>query len=215
MTGFDIDIARRTGAATISLSFRSDALVTALVGPSGIGKTTVLNMIAGILKPDRGRVAVGSTLLFDSTHAINVPLEQRRCGYTFQDDRLFPHMSVFGNLTYGQKLTPMEQRWATLDEVVTLLGLGHLLDRRPRTLSGGESRRVAIGRALLASPAFLLMDEPLNSLDADRREAMLQAIEDIRTRYALPILYVSHQQDEVARLAETIITMPPLARSAD
>jgi molybdate transport system ATP-binding protein len=205
---FEVDIARRQGAREIALAFSSDAPVTALVGRSGIGKTTILNMISGILRPDRGRIAIAGRTLFDDALGIDLPAEQRRCGYVFQDDRLFPHMSVRRNLLYGHKLAPPDARWAAIDQIVALLALEPLLERRPRTLSGGEARRVAIGRALLAGPAFLLMDEPLSSLDPARREAMLAAVEQIRARYALPILYVSHQHAEVARIADRIVDMP-------
>jgi molybdate transport system ATP-binding protein len=204
---FEVDIFRQLGARGIALAFGSNAPVTALVGPSGVGKTTILNMIAGILRPDRGRIAVAGRLLFDSPKRVDVPPERRRCGYVFQDDRLFPHLSVRRNLLYGHRLATADARWAAFDEVVALLGLDALLERRPRTLSGGEARRVAIGRALLSGPAFLLMDEPLSSLDPERREAMLVAVERIRAHYALPILYVSHQEGEVARIADHVVTM--------
>lgn len=204
---FDVDVTKRVGDGTIALSFASDAAVTALVGPSGIGKTTILNMIAGVRRPDHGRIAVDGRTLFDRAAAIDEPPERRRCGYVFQDDRLFPHYSVRGNLLYGAAHGSAGEALATFDDVVAMLGIGHLLQRRPASLSGGEARRVAIGRALLARPAFLLMDEPLSSLDLERREAMLAAIETIRSHYNLPILYVSHQQDEVARVAGRIIDM--------
>lgn len=203
---FEISIAKRF-AADIRLDFISDQSVTALVGPSGIGKTTMLNAIAGIVRPDWGRIAVAGGVLFDAATPINLPPEQRRCGYVFQDDRLFPHMSVKSNLLYGFNRAAPEARWAAFEDVVDLLGLAYVLERKPRFLSGGEARRVAIGRALLSGPNFLLMDEPLNSLDADRREAMLSAIERIRDTYAVPILYVSHQQDEIARLAGHTVIM--------
>lgn len=206
---FEVEVARRVGEGGIALSFQSDAAVTALVGPSGAGKTTVLNMIAGVVRPDRGRIAVGGRVLFDDAAGVDLAPERRRCGYVFQDGRLFPHLSVLGNLTYGHRLAPPEARWIDMDEVVDLLGLGRLLHRRPAGLSGGEARRVAIGRALLAGPAFLLMDEPMSSLDAGRREDMLAAIERIRDRFALPMLYVTHQQDEVARVAGRVIRMGP------
>lgn len=205
---FDIDVARRRGEAEIALAFQSDAAVTALVGPSGSGKTTVLDLIAGVGRPDRGRIAVGGRVLFDAAARIDLPPERRRCGYVFQDGRLFPHLNVRANLDYGLRLAPPGVRWAGFDEVVDLLGIGALLERRPLTLSGGEARRVAIGRALLSGSAFLLMDEPLTSLDPARREDVLAAIEDVRDRFALPILYVTHQLDEVARLAGRVIEMP-------
>jgi molybdate transport system ATP-binding protein len=204
---FDIEIARRVGERRIALGFRSDAAITALVGPSGAGKTTVLNMIAGVVRPDRGRIVIGDRLLFDHAGSVDLPPEQRRCGYVFQDGRLFPHLNVLRNLTYGRRLAPPETQWADPDEVIDLLGLKALLQRKPDGLSGGEARRVAIGRAVLAGPAFMLMDEPLSSLDPARREDMLGAIERIRDRFALPMLYVTHQQDEVARIADRVVHM--------
>jgi molybdate transport system ATP-binding protein len=204
---FEIDVARRLGEADVVLAFASDAPVTALAGPSGIGKTTILSMIAGVVRPDRGRIAIGGTLLFDSALGVDLAPERRRCGYVFQDDRLFPHFNVHRNLLYGHRLAPPRARWIDPDEVIDLLRLRALLQRRPRTLSGGEARRVAIGRALLSGPAFLLLDEPLTSLDAERREDLLAAVERIRDRFALPILYVTHQQEEVARLAGRVIRM--------
>ncbi len=204
---FEIAVVRRLGESCIEASFRSDMPVTALVGPSGAGKTSILNMIAGILRPDEGRIAVGGRPLFDSRHGIDERPEHRRCGYVFQDNRLFPHLSVRQNLLYGHRNARSGARWIDLAEATDLLGLGALLDRRPRTLSGGEARRVAIGRALLSSPDFLLMDEPLSSLDPGRRETILGAIEGISDRFAIPILYVTHQQDEVARIAGRVISM--------
>nr|WP_294848215.1 ATP-binding cassette domain-containing protein [uncultured Sphingomonas sp.] len=204
---FEIDLERRLGDAVIALSFASDAPVTALVGPSGIGKSTILNMIAGIRTPDQGRIAVNDRQLFNSAQDIDVPPELRRCGYVFQENRLFPHYRVRGNLLYGVRQAVKEPPKGSFDEVVALLGLEHLLNRWPGSLSGGEARRVAIGRALLSSPDFLLLDEPLTSLDPDRREIMMRTVEDIRENYNLPILYVSHQQDEVARIAGHVVQM--------
>lgn len=206
---FEIDVTRRLGETEIGVDFTSDAPVTALVGPSGVGKTTILNMIAGVVPPDRGRILIGGRLLFDSAQGVDLPPERRHCGYVFQDDRLFPHFSVRRNLLYGHRPAPAGAHWGGVEEVADLLGLRGLLHRRPRTLSGGEARRVAIGRALLTGPAFLLMDEPLTSLDSDRREGVLSAIERVRDRFALPILYVTHQCDEVARVADRVVTMPP------
>ncbi|CAA9526301.1 MAG: Molybdenum ABC transporter ATP-binding protein ModC [uncultured Sphingomonas sp.] len=205
---FEVDVAKAVGSSEIALAFASDARVTALTGPSGVGKTTVLNMIAGSIRPGRGRIAVGGRLLFDSARGVDLPPEERRCGYVFQDDRLFPHLPVRRNLLYGHRLAPAEARQTDPGEVIDLLGLQPLLARRPRTLSGGEARRVAIGRALLSGPAFLLLDEPLTSLDPGRREDILSAVERIRDRFALPILYVSHQEAEVERIAGQVVTMP-------
>jgi molybdate transport system ATP-binding protein len=179
--------------------------VTALFGPSGAGKTSVLDMVAGLLRPDQGRIAVGGEVLFDSAAGIDLAPEQRRCGYVFQDLRLFPHRRVRDNLLFGWRLTPPAQRWLTLDEVTDFLGIAPLLDRMPATLSGGEAQRVAIGRALLAGPRVLLLDEPLTALDRPRRDGLLSVIEGIRDRFALPILYVSHDAGEIARLAATVV----------
>lgn len=201
---FDIRIERRLGEARIVLDLASDGRVTALFGPSGAGKTSVLNMVAGLLRPDKGRIVVDGVTLFDSVAGIDLPPERRRLGYVFQDGRLFPHKRVRDNLLYGWHLAEAGKRWMTLDEAVAFLGIGPLLDRWPRTLSGGEAQRVAIGRALLAGPRFLLMDEPLSSLDAARREDIMQVIERIRDELRLPILYVSHDRAEVERLATTI-----------
>jgi molybdate transport system ATP-binding protein len=204
---FEVSVSRRLGATTIALEFASGAPVTALVGPSGAGKTSLLNMIAGILRPDEGRIRVGGRVLFDAASRIDLPPEARACGYVFQDDRLFPHLNVRANLLYGHRLARPEARLADYDEVVDLLGIAHLAERRPRTLSGGEARRVAIGRALLAGPAMLLLDEPLTSLDADRRGEMLRTLERVRDHFSRPILYVSHQQEEVRRIAGAVVTM--------
>lgn len=202
---FEVAVRRRIGDRTIGADFASDAVVTALVGPSGAGKTSILNMIAGIARPDEGRIAIGGRVLFDADAGVDLAPEARGCGYVFQDGRLFPHMDVRANLLYGQRLAPQGRRWIGYDEVVETLGIGHLAGRRPRGLSGGEARRVAIGRALLAGPAFMLMDEPLTSLDPERREDMLRTIERIRDRFALPMLYVSHQEEEVRRIASRVI----------
>ncbi|WP_380871806.1 hypothetical protein ACFB49_27600 [Sphingomonas sp. DBB INV C78] len=202
---FEIDVTRRLGDAAIRLALRSDAGLTALFGPSGAGKTSVLNMVAGLLRPDAGRIAVDGEVLFDSDSRIDLPPEQRRTGYVFQDGRLFPHKRVRTNLVYGERLADPAHRWIGFDEVVAFLGIGHLLDRWPRTLSGGEAQRVAIGRALLSAPRFLLMDEPLSSLDASRREEIMTVIERIRDELRLPILYVSHDRAEVDRLATSVI----------
>ncbi len=204
---FDISLRRRLGARVIALDFTSDAMLTALVGPSGAGKTTVLNCIAGLLRPDAGRVAVAGTVLFDAAARINLAPEKRRCGYVFQDARLFPHLNVAANLAFGERLAAKEHRWADRAEIVELLGIGHLLDRWPATLSGGEGQRVAIGRALLSAPRFLLLDEPLTSLDPARAERMMGLIERIRDDLAVPMLLVSHDRAQVERLAGAIVAM--------
>ncbi len=202
---FEVDVERRIGDRLISTRFAADAGLTALFGPSGAGKTSLLNMVAGLLRPDRGRIAVEGETLFDSGLRIDVAPERRRVGYVFQEARLFPHLRVRANLLYGARLAAEADRWMRLDEAIGFLGIGGLLDRWPKTLSGGEAQRVAIGRALLAAPRFLLMDEPLASLDAARREEILRVIERIRDELRLPILYVSHDREEVERLAGSII----------
>lgn len=202
---FDLSIRHRIGERTVALELRSGAHLVAITGPSGAGKTTLLNCIAGLLRPDSGRVAVAGNLLFDSGQGIDLPPERRRAGYVFQDMRLFPHLKVAGNLAYGERLAPPAERWIGQGEVAELLGIGHLLQRWPQTLSGGEARRVAIGRALLAGPRFLLLDEPTASLDAARAEELRRYLEALRDRLSLPILLVSHDAAEVARLAGEVV----------
>ena len=199
----DIDVAKRLGERTIAACFTAGPGLTALFGPSGAGKTSILNMVAGLLKPDRGHIRIGDRTLFDG--ATNLPPETRRVGYVFQDGRLFPHRRVRANLTYGHDLADPANRWMSFDEAAAFLGIGHLLDRWPHGLSGGEAQRVAIGRALLAAPEILLMDEPLSSLDAARRGDIMTVIERIRDELKLPILYVSHDRAEVDRLATSVV----------
>ena len=202
---FDIDVERRLGDRSIGVRFTAGAGLTALFGPSGAGKTSILNMVAGLLKPDRGHIRIGDRTLFGD--GIDLPPEARRIGYVFQDGRLFPHRRVRANLLYGHHLADPADRWMALDEAVDFLGIGHLLDRWPHSLSGGEAQRVAIGRALLRAPQCLLMDEPLSSIDAARREDIMTVIERIRDTLKLPILYVSHDRAEVDRLATQLIAL--------
>lgn len=199
----DIDVERRFGASVIAAQFTAEAGLTALFGPSGVGKTSLLNMVAGLLRPDRGHIRIGGRTLFDG--ATDLPPEARRVGYVFQDGRLFPHRRVKANLLYGWRLADPANRWMTLDEAADFLGIGHLLGRWPQSLSGGEAQRVAIGRALLVGPQILLMDEPLSSLDAARRDDIMTVIERIRDELKVPILYVSHDRAEVERLATQIV----------
>jgi molybdate transport system ATP-binding protein len=204
---FAIEVARQLGDSRIALSLRTSAGITALWGPSGAGKTSVLNMVAGLLRPDEGRIAVGGETLFDAAQRIDLPPERRRVGYVFQDGRLFPHRRVGANLLYGWKRASAENRWMAPEEAIAFLGIGDLLDRWPASLSGGEAQRVAIGRALLSGPRFLLMDEPLSSLDPGRREEILRVIERIRDELRLPILYVTHDRAEVERLADHVVSL--------
>jgi molybdate transport system ATP-binding protein len=204
---FEVSISHRVGERQVALAFSSEKRLTALIGPSGAGKTTVLNCIAGLIRPDRGRIVVAGSELFDSTTGVDLAPERRRAGYVFQDFRLFPHLRVAANLAYGERLARPGERWIGLDEVTGLLGIGHLLRRWPATLSGGEMRRVAIGRALLAAPRFLLLDEPFASLDPGRAEALMELVERIRDELSIPILLVSHDRPEVDRLAGQVVTI--------
>jgi molybdate transport system ATP-binding protein len=204
---FELRVRKRLGDHAILIDHRSDARLLALFGPSGAGKTSILNMVAGLLRPDRGHIAVAGETLFDAAQKIDLPPERRRIGYIFQDDRLFPHRRVRANLLYGHRLADPAHRWISLDEVTRFLGIAHLLDRWPRTLSGGEAQRVAIGRALLAGPRLLLMDEPLSSLDRSRREEIMTVIERIRDELRVPILYVTHDHSEIARLADEVVNI--------
>jgi molybdate transport system ATP-binding protein len=202
-----VSLRHALGDFTLDVSFDAQPGVTVLFGRSGSGKTSVVNAVAGLLRPDAGRIAFGETVLFDRAQGIDVPVHRRRMGYVFQDSRLFPHLSVARNLTYGARLAPAPARGPELDEVVALLGIEALLQRQPHALSGGERQRVAIGRALLSRPRMLLMDEPLASLDAARKEEILPFLERLRDHLDLPILYVSHSVPEVARLASTLVVM--------
>ena len=204
---FDLSLVKRRGDTLVAAHVEGGEGVTVLFGPSGAGKTSVLDMVAGLLRPDEGHVRVGGETLFDGAAGIDMPPERRRAGYVFQDGRLFPHMSVTANLRYGERRAPAAAHWIGFEAVVELLGLGHLLTRRPRTLSGGEARRVAIGRALLSGPRFLLLDEPTSFLDRARREEVARAVEDVRDRLKLPILLVTHDAEEAERLGTRIVRM--------
>ena len=203
----DVDVARKLGAFRIDAQLSCEGGLLALFGPSGAGKTSLINLIAGLLRPDRGRVAIDADVLFDSKFGIDVPVHRRRVGYVFQEPRLLPHLSVRHNLLYGHWFCPPAARYTQFAEVVELLGIGHLLKRRPALLSGGERQRVAIGRALLASPRVLLMDEPLTSLDAARKEEIYPYVERLRYEAKVPIVYVSHAIEDVMRLATTVAFM--------
>lgn len=204
----DIHIKRRQGDFSIDAMFRSDEVgVTALFGRSGAGKTSIINMVAGLVRPDEGHIIVNGCCLFDSKMSVDVPPEKRRIGYIFQEGRLFPHLSVRANLAYGMRLTPEQERYVNFDQVVELLGIGHLIDRRPAKLSGGEKQRVAIGRALLTSPALLLMDEPLASLDGARKAEVLPFIARLSREFSIPILYVSHALEEILNLADAMVVL--------
>jgi len=204
----DIRIKKRQGTFFLDAAFHTQEVgVMALFGHSGAGKTSIINMVAGLTRPDEGRIIVNDRCLFDSTKDINLAPEKRRIGYIFQDGRLFPHLSVRSNLTYGMRLMPPAERYMKFDQVVDLLGIEPLLARRPAKLSGGEKQRVAIGRALLTSPALLLMDEPLAALDEIRKAEVLPFIARLSNELSIPILYVSHVLDEILKLADSMVLL--------
>ena len=207
MSLLEVDVRKRHGSFLIDANFSNqEAGVTALFGPSGAGKTSIVNMVAGLSHPDDGRIMMNGQCWVDTDKKINVAPEKRRIGYVFQDARLFPHLSVKSNLTYGMKPKGKKSnQYVHFEQVIDLLGIEHLLNRRPAKLSGGEKQRVAIGRALLCSPVLLLMDEPLASLDQDRKSEVLPFIQKLSRNFSIPILYVSHQVDEIKRLADHIV----------
>lgn len=211
---FEIGLSHQLGDCALSVDFASDAACIAITGPSGAGKTTLLNCIAGLITPDRGRIVIGERVLYDSARHISIPVEQRGSGYVFQDARLFPHLKVAANLAYGDRRRGQQQGAIDRDGIIETLGISGIMDRWPANLSGGEVRRVAIARALLAHPQFLLLDEPIASLDPARSEEILTMIEQLGRALAIPMIYVSHQPQETARLTDTVITLAtPLPQS--
>jgi molybdate transport system ATP-binding protein len=207
MTVLAVDVEKDLGAMRLAVRFTAAGNATALFGPSGAGKTSVVNMIAGLLRPDRGSIAVDDTVLFDAAAGIDVPPHLRRIGYVFQEGRLFPHLSVRQNLDYGRRMNGRPRDTKAFDRIVALLDIGQLLDRRPRMLSGGERQRVAVGRALLMQPRLLLLDEPLASLDAGHKREILPYLVRLRDEAAVPIVYVSHTAAELRRIATTVVRL--------
>jgi molybdate transport system ATP-binding protein len=203
MSGFDISVRLRQGEFALAADIVTDGRVVGLFGRSGSGKTTILRCLAGLLRPDSGRIAFDGRVLFDSARSINLPARHRRVGLVFQDGLLFPHMSVRQNLLYGAWARALPP--AALDRTVALLGLEPLLGRAPRRLSGGERQRVAIGRALLSDPLILLMDEPVTAIDQEKRSEILPYLEVLTRESAIPMLYVSHALPEIERLADRIV----------
>jgi molybdate transport system ATP-binding protein len=203
----DVAVRRKLGTFDLDVAFTSGGGATALFGPSGAGKSSVANAIAGILSPDDGHVRLDGASLFDRARGVDVPVHARAVGYVFQDARLFPHLTVAKNLRFGLVRARDRPQYAAFDDVVDLLALRPLLDRRPRGLSGGERQRVALGRALLGQPRLLILDEPLASLDAGHRGEILPYLTGLRDAYAIPMVYVSHTIDEVVRLATHVVLL--------
>jgi molybdate transport system ATP-binding protein len=195
------------GGFTLDAAFEAPRGITVLFGRSGSGKTTIVNAVAGLLRPQEGRIAVDGRVLLDTARGVFLPPARRRVGYVFQEGRLFPHLTVRQNLGYGRWFAPKDAPREDIGRVVEMLGIGHLLDRRPGALSGGEKSRVALGRALLSAPALILADEPLAALDEARKAEILPYFERLRDETAIPILYVSHAASEVARLATTVVAV--------
>lgn len=190
----------------MDVQFNAGQGITALFGPSGAGKSNVIRMIAGLDRPDKGKISVDGLILFDSEAGVNLDPQSRKIGVVFQYPGLFNHMSVRSNLTYGNWAGKRKSK-ISYDQVVSILGIGHLVDRRPHTLSGGEAQRVAIGRALMADPSILLLDEPFSALDARRRDEVLPFLETLRDEVGIAMIYVSHSMAEVTRLASTLVVM--------
>jgi molybdate transport system ATP-binding protein len=202
-----VDIAKQLGEFTLEADFTSEGRVTGLFGASGAGKTSLINMIAGLVKPDRGTIALDGETLDDTTAGVHVPPHLRRIGYVFQDARLFPHLDVRANLDYGRRMNGLADDPAQRKRVIELLDIGALLDRRPGKLSGGERQRVAFGRALLSKPKLLLLDEPLGALDEDRKREILPYLVRLRDEAGIPMVYVSHDAAELRQLATQIVML--------
>jgi molybdate transport system ATP-binding protein len=203
----EVDVTRTVGSFVLKIAFSNDHGITALFGRSGSGKSLTIGLIAGLTRPDEGRIVLDGHVLIDTKTGVFVPPHRRRIGLVFQDSHLFPHLSVRQNLLFGRWFAPRNERGITFDSVVETLGIGQLLKRRPSGLSGGERQRVAIGRALLACPKLLLFDEPFAALDLQRRLEILPLIERLRDEFQIPIVYVSHALEEVVRLAAKVVVL--------
>jgi molybdate transport system ATP-binding protein len=200
----DLKLAHSFDRFRLDINLSAPAGVTALFGASGAGKTTIIQSVAGLLSPDAGRIVLDGEVLFDRETGVSRPPQQRQLGYVFQEPRLFPHMTVMRNLTYGPRARGLARDPGHFDEIVDLLGLDYVLERHPAALSGGEKQRVALGRALLSKPKILLLDEPLSALDSARKDEILPFLEKLRDQAKIPMLYVSHSVSEVARLANHV-----------
>jgi molybdate transport system ATP-binding protein len=202
-----VDVAKQLGEFSLEAAFESQGRVTGLFGASGSGKTSLVNMIAGLLRPDRGTISLDGEPLDDTAKGVHMPAWRRRIGYVFQDARLFPHLDVEHNLDYGRRMNRLDDDPAQRARVTELLDIGHLLDRRPGKLSGGERQRVALGRALLSKPRLLLLDEPLGALDEGRRAEILPYLVRLRDEARIPMVYVSHDPAELRQLATQIVLL--------
>jgi molybdate transport system ATP-binding protein len=202
-----VEVFKQLGEFSIEASFSSEGRVTGLFGASGAGKTSLINMIAGLLKPDRGTIAIDNETLDDTAARVHVPPYRRRIGYVFQDARLFPHLDVSQNLDYGRRMNGLPRDPASEARITDLLDIGGLKDRRPGQLSGGERQRVALGRALLSKPRLLLLDEPLGSLDEGRKVEILPYLVRLRDEAGIPMVYVSHDAAELRQLATQIVML--------
>jgi len=202
-----VDIEKQLGDFKLEASFTSDGLVTGLFGNSGAGKTSIINMIAGLVTPDRGRISLDGETLDDTASHLHIPPHRRRIGYVFQDARLFPHLSVRQNLDYGRRMNRLDPDAAAETHTVDLLDIGDLLNRRPAQLSGGERQRVALGRALLAKPKLLLLDEPLGALDDERKAEILPYFIRLRDEASVPMVLVSHDAGEMRQLATNVVML--------
>jgi molybdate transport system ATP-binding protein len=202
-----VDVSKKLGEFTLEAAFTSEGRVTGLFGASGAGKSSLINMIAGLVTPDRGIIALDGETLDDTASRIHVPPYRRRIGYVFQDARLFPHLDVRQNLDYGRRMNKLAEDPAQRTRVIDLLDIGTLLDRRPGKLSGGERQRVAFGRALLSKPRLLLLDEPLGALDEDRKREILPYLVRLRDEAGIPMVYVSHDAAELRQLATQIVML--------
>lgn len=202
-----VDVEKKLGEFSLQASFESEGRVTGLFGASGAGKSSLINMIAGLLRPDRGTIVIDGDVVDDTAAGVHVPTWRRRIGYVFQDARLFPHLNVGQNLDYGRRMNRIAPDPAQRTRVVDLLDIGALLDRRPGKLSGGERQRVALGRALLSKPRLLLLDEPLGALDEARKLEILPYLVRLRDEANIPMVYVSHDVAELRQLATQIVML--------
>jgi molybdate transport system ATP-binding protein len=202
-----VDVFKKLGDFSVDIAFTSEGRVTGLFGTSGAGKTSLVSMIAGLVKPDRGAISINGDTLYDAAAGIDVPPHRRRIGYVFQDARLFPHLSVAQNLDYGRRMNRLAHDPAQEFRINELLDIGDLLKRRPGGLSGGERQRVALGRALLSKPRLLLLDEPLGALDDERKAEILPYLVRLRDEADIPMVYVSHDADEMRQLATDVVML--------